>query len=59
MVPPGVHKVEMRFEPKGFFIGKNLSLAANIVTIGGLGFFGFGEWRKRKVRQQPAEQVRV
>jgi hypothetical protein len=57
MVPAGIHKVEMKFEPKGFFIGKNLSLAANIVTIGGLGFFGFGYWRKRKLTQQPAQQA--
>jgi len=57
MVPAGVHKVEMKFEPKGFFIGKNLSLAANIVTLGGLGFFGFGYWRKRKSNQQPAQQA--
>ena len=57
MVPAGIHKVEMKFEPKGFFIGKNLSLAANIVTLGGLGFFGFGELRKRKARKQPAERA--
>jgi hypothetical protein len=56
-VPTGVHKVEMKFEPKGFYLGKNLSLAANIVTIGGLGFFGFGYWRKRKAAQQPAEHT--
>jgi hypothetical protein len=57
MVPGGVHNIEMKFEPKGFFIGKNLSLAANIVTLGGLGFFGFAEWRKRRARQRPTEQV--
>jgi len=56
MVPGGIHKVEMKFEPKGFFIGKNLSLAANIVTLGGLGFFGFIEWRKRKAKKHPAGQ---
>jgi len=57
LVPGGVHTIEMKFEPKGFFLGKNLSLAANIVTLGGLGFFGFAEWRKRRARQRPAEQV--
>jgi len=57
MVPSGIHKVEMKFEPKGFFIGKNLSLAANLVTLGGLGFFGFVEWRKRRAIKQPAEQA--
>ena len=57
MVPAGLHKIEMKFEPKGFSIGKNLSLAANIVTLGGLGFFGFGYWRKRKTAHVPAEQA--
>jgi hypothetical protein len=57
MVPGGVHTIEMKFEPKGFFLGKNLSLAANIVTLAGLGFFGFAEWRKRKAGQRPAEQA--
>jgi hypothetical protein len=57
MVPAGIHKVEMKFEPRGFFIGKNLSLAANIVTLGGLGFFGFGYWRKRKKTQQHSEHA--
>ena len=57
MVPGGVHTVEMKFEPKGFFLGKNMSLAANVVTLGGLGFFGFAEWRKRRARQRPAEQA--
>jgi hypothetical protein len=57
MVPGGIHTLEMKFEPKAFFLGKNLSLAANIVTIGGLGFFGFAEWRKRKARKHPAEQA--
>ncbi len=57
MVPAGVHKIEMKFEPRGFFIGKNLSFAANIITLGGLGFFGFGYWRKRKATKLPVEQT--
>jgi hypothetical protein len=48
VVPPGIHTVEMKFEPRGFFVGKNLSLAANIVVLGGLGFFGFDRWRKKR-----------
>ena len=48
VVPPGVHKLEMKFEPRGFYVGKNLSLAANILVLGGLGFFGYDFWRKRR-----------
>lgn len=57
VVPPGIHKLEMKFEPKGFYLGKNLSLAANIVILGGLGFFGFDYWRKRRTPKQLDEQV--
>jgi len=59
VVPPGVHKLEMKFEPKGFYFGKNLSLAANIVILGGLGFFGFDYWRKKRLPKQADEQLRA
>ncbi len=55
VVPAGQHKVEMKFEPKGFYIGKNLSLAANILVLGGLGFFGFDYWRRKKTPKQADE----
>jgi len=48
VVPPGRHKVEMQFEPRGFSLGKNLSLAANILVIGAFGFFGVEYLRRRK-----------
>ena len=56
VVPPGIHKLEMKFEPKGFFIGKNLSLGANILVLGGLAFFGFDFWRKRRGPGSPTAQ---
>jgi hypothetical protein len=59
VVPPGVHKLEMKFEPKGFYFGKNLSLVANIVILGGLGFFGFDYWRKKRTPKQADEQLRA
>jgi len=59
VVPPGVHKLEMKFEPRGFYLGKNLSLAANIVILGGLGFFGFDYWRKKRTPKQADEQIRA
>jgi hypothetical protein len=55
-IPAGVHKLEMKFEPKGFAIGKNVSLAANILVLAGLGWFGFDEWRKKKKPQQTVEK---
>jgi hypothetical protein len=48
LVPPGIHKLEMKFEPTGFYLGKNLSLFANLFVIGGLAFFGFDRWMKRR-----------
>ena len=59
VVPAGQHKIEMKFEPKGFYLGKNLSLAANILVLGGLGFFGFDYWRKKRSPQQVDEQVKA
>jgi len=59
VVPAGQHQIEMRFEPKGFYIGKNLSLAANILVLGGLSFFGFEYWRKKRPPQQAAQQTNV
>ena len=57
VVPPGTHKLEMKFEPRGFYLGKNLSLAANILMLGGLGFLGFDYWRKKRAPKPPAVQA--
>jgi hypothetical protein len=59
VVPAGQHKIEMKFEPKGFYLGKNLSLAANILVLGGLGFFGYDYWRKKKSPKQADEQAKA
>ncbi|MCX6133067.1 MAG: YfhO family protein [Ignavibacteriales bacterium] len=59
VVPAGQHKLEMKFEPKGFYLGKNLSLAANILVLGGLGFFGFDYWRKKRTPKQADEQAKA
>ncbi|HTY37292.1 MAG TPA: YfhO family protein [Bacteroidota bacterium] len=48
IVPAGTHKVEMRFLPDSFRIGRSISLAANILLVGGLAWAGFDVWRKRK-----------
>jgi hypothetical protein len=48
VIPPGSHKLEMKFEPKGYSIGKSASLGMNILLIGGLLFAGYDYWRKKK-----------
>jgi hypothetical protein len=48
VVPHGSHTLEMKFEPRGFYLGKNLSLGANTLVLGGLLFVGWTTWRKRK-----------
>lgn len=37
VVPKGKHSVEFVYEPKGFSIGKNISLILNILLLGGIG----------------------
>lgn len=52
VVPAGRHKLEMRFEPDSFSLGRNISLASNILLLGGgLAFAGFGAWKKRRSSQ--------
>lgn len=36
IVPEGIHKVEFVYEPKGFAIGKTISLILNILLLGGI-----------------------
>lgn len=48
VVPGGIHKLEMKFEPDGFSTGKNLSLAANLLVLGGLAYYGVNTLRQRK-----------
>ncbi|HTP12011.1 MAG TPA: YfhO family protein [Bacteroidota bacterium] len=48
VIPPGSHKLEMKFEPKSFSVGKSASLGMNILLIGGLLFAGYDYWKKRK-----------
>lgn len=50
VVPPGTHTVEMKFEPRGFSVGKNLSLAANVLLVSGLLSVGLQHVRRRKSR---------
>jgi hypothetical protein len=47
VIPPGSHKLEMRYEPRSFSLGKTASLGMNILLIGGLLFAGYDYWRKK------------
>lgn len=48
LVPPGKHKVEFRYEPLSYYLGKNISLGLNVIVLVLLAFFGFNNIRKKK-----------
>jgi len=54
VVPKGEHTITMSFEPQSFFVGKTISLWTNLLTLGGLVFFGarwsLKFWRQRSTR---------
>jgi hypothetical protein len=57
VVPAGVHTLEMRFEPRGFAVGKRLSLITNLlVLVVGVVVYGpaLASWWRKKRDQEPA-----
>lgn len=48
LIPPGEHTLTMSFEPRGFAVGKNLSLGANILVLSGLILVGVHTVRRKK-----------
>jgi hypothetical protein len=48
VVPAGTHRLEMKFEPRSYAMGKNLSIGMNIVLLGALVFGGFDYWKRKK-----------
>jgi len=55
VVPKGKHKVEFIYEPKGFEIGKDLSLALNLLLFGGIAaVFFINKKNSRKVKLENA-----
>ncbi|MGE5313488.1 MAG: YfhO family protein [Acidobacteriota bacterium] len=48
VVPSGTHTVVMKFEPRGFSLGRNLSLGINILVLGALGFLFGKTYLKKK-----------
>lgn len=51
VIPPGNHTLRMTFEPRGFSLGKNLSLAINVLLLGGLIVMGVQYYRGRNRTQ--------
>jgi hypothetical protein len=47
VVPPGSHRLEMKFTPRGFYLGKYISLITNLVGIGGLGTIIYFKRKKK------------
>jgi len=47
VIPAGTHKLEMRFEPEMYTVGKNLSLGTNLVVVILLGLSAAQVYRKR------------
>lgn len=48
IVPAGEHDVTMKFEPRGYYLGRNLSLMLNILVLGGLAFFAVRFFVRKK-----------
>ncbi len=48
VVPQGDHAITMKFEPAGFYLGKDLSLWLNILVLGGLGYFAVRLFVRKK-----------
>ena len=51
VIPPGEHALILSFEPRGFALGKNLSLGANVVVL--IGLAGVAAQRLRKRSASP------
>jgi uncharacterized membrane protein YfhO len=45
IVPAGDHKIEFKFEPRSFYTGQNVSMAASLLvillTLGALGYYAY------------------
>lgn len=51
VVPQGNHKIEFVYEPKGFVIGKSVSLILNILLLGSIAAMVIGGYFRRKKNQ--------
>lgn len=51
-LPGGNHKLEFKFEPVSYYAGENISLAASVLLLAGIGFAGFKETRRKQKENQ-------
>ncbi|HLF45167.1 MAG TPA: hypothetical protein VI548_02005, partial [Chitinophagaceae bacterium] len=49
-VPAGNHTIEFRFEPKGYIMGRKITMIASIFLLLLFAFTFIIEWRKNKTR---------
>jgi hypothetical protein len=56
VVPPGQHKVEMRFEPEAYASGKTISIGANVIVILGLIAGIGGTFMAKRKEDEPAKE---
>ncbi len=47
IVPPGKHKVEFKYEPLSYYLGKNISLGLNAIVLILLAFFGIKNLKRK------------
>jgi hypothetical protein len=47
-IPVGNHKIEFIFHPASYYVGEDISLAASILLVLGLGGAGYAESKKKK-----------
>ncbi len=48
LVPPGKHKIEFRYEPMSYYLGKNISLVLNAIVLISLAFFGLKNFKLKR-----------
>lgn len=51
-LPGGNHKLEFKFEPRSYYVGEDISLAASVLLIAGLGFAGYIEVKKKGKKEK-------
>lgn len=48
LIPPGKHKIEFKYEPMSYYLGKNISLLLNAIVLISLAFFGLKNFKLKR-----------
>ncbi len=56
IVPKGKHKIEFKFEPQTYYMGKNISMGTNILLVAIFGIAIGGMYFRRKKAQETTEK---